>query len=352
MKVAERFIAEIITVPRFSDKITVFDLFHDFDNQVEFIAGSLEKVKDFIDSILENEGLKRALGTILMIGNFINHGNFRGAAEGFEISTLEKLAQLRTTKPKECQSLLHFLAAHAQTKDPKILGVKHLNFNSVASISITAIKEAKLKLQKSLRIVTNELKACESSDSEVDFLEAASPFQESAQVDFNLVEKAFTETSVSLEKLSRYFCIDVKKFKFESVVGVLKNFVGNFNKAIQENERALLLKKRERSLKANALNLASKKDSKSSIRTNASDDAKNGDDEKTVDRLLNSMRHGDGDMFKRRRDSMNKRKIAMEDSRVSSSSIEESIAVLRQKVASKWDSDEDASSDSTDDEWD
>ena len=57
-------------------------------------------------------------------------------------------------------------------------------------------------------------------------------------------------------------------------------------------------------------------------------------------------------MFKRRRDSMNKRKIAMEDSRVSSSSIEESIAVLRQKVASKWDSDEDASSDSTDDEWD
>ena len=64
------------------------------------------------------------------------------------------------------------------------------------------------------------------------------------------------------------------------------------------------------------------------------------------------MRHGDGGMFKRRRDSMNKRKIAMEDSRVSSSSIEESIAVLRQKVASKWDSDEDASSDSTDDEWD
>ena len=89
-----------------------------------------------------------------MIGNFINHGNFRGAAEGFEISSLEKLAQLRTAKPKECQSLLHFLAAHAQTKDPKILGVKQLNFNSVAGISITAIKEAKLKLQKSLRIVT------------------------------------------------------------------------------------------------------------------------------------------------------------------------------------------------------
>ena len=193
LKAAERFIAEIITVPRFSDKITVFDLFHDFDNQVEFIAGSLEKVKDFIDSILKNEGLKRALGTILMIGNFINHGNFRGAAEGFEISTLEKLAQLRTTKPKECQSLLHFLASHAQTKDPKILGVKHLNFNPVASISITAIKEAKLKLQKNLRVVTNELKACESSDSEVDFLEAASPFQESAQVDYNLVEKAFEE---------------------------------------------------------------------------------------------------------------------------------------------------------------
>ena len=353
LKAAERFIAEIITVPRFNEKITVFDLFHDFDNQVEFIAGSLEKVKDFVDSVLENEGLKRALGTILMIGNFINHGNFRGAAEGFEISSLEKLAQLRTAKPKECQSLLHFVAAHAQTKDPKILGVKRLNFNKVASISMTAIKEAKLKLQKSMKIVTMELKACESSDSEVDFLEAASPFQESARVDFNLVEKAFLETSIALEKLSKYFCIDVKKLKFESVVGVLKNFVGNFNKAIQENERALLLKKKREKLEGQRLELASKKDGNSSIRHKAKsgDDSDLGDG-KTVDRLLSSMRNGDGDMFKRRRDSMNKRKTAMADNRVGSASIEDSIAVLRQKVASKWDSDEDGSSDSTDDEWD
>ena len=83
LKPAERFIAEILAVPRFNDKIVVFDLCYDFDNQIEYIARSLENVRRCIDSVLGNVGLKKALGTILMIGNFINHGNFRGAAEGF-----------------------------------------------------------------------------------------------------------------------------------------------------------------------------------------------------------------------------------------------------------------------------
>ena len=116
---------------------------------------------------------------------------------------MDKLSQLRTNKPKECQSLLHFLAAHASMKDKKILELTQLNFDDVASLSMTSIKEAKFKLQKNLNTVTNELKKCEESDTELIFLESASPFEESARIDFDLVEKAFKETVEILEVQQR-----------------------------------------------------------------------------------------------------------------------------------------------------
>ena len=350
LKPAERFIAEILAVPRFNNKIVVFDLCYDFDNQIEYIARSLENVRRCIDSVLGNGGLKKALGTILMIGNFINHGNFRGAAEGFQLSSLEKLSQLRTNKPKECQSLLHFLAAHAHMKDTKILEVSKLNFNDVTSLSMTSIKEAKVKLQKNLNIVTKELKMCEQSDSEHIFLEAASPFEESARLDYNLVEKAFNETLELLDKFADFFCIDRKTFKFENVVETLKGFVSNFNKAVQENERATLLKKKREKLERERKDLAIKKQqARNSNKEKDSGDKINNGESKTVDRLISSMRNGDGDIFQRRRNSLNKRDAA--DRNNSAGNIEDSITALRQKVASKYESDEEEDS-TDDDDWD
>ena len=124
---------------------------------------------------------------------------------------------------------------------------------------MTSIKEAKVKLQKNLNIVTKELKMCEQSDSEHIFLEAASPFEESARLDYNLVEKAFNETLELLDKFADFFCIDRKTFKFENVVETLKGFVSNFNKAVQENERATLLKKKREKLERERKDLAIKK---------------------------------------------------------------------------------------------
>ena len=53
--------------------------------------------------------------------------------------------------------IIAFFAAHAHMKDTKILEVSKLNFNDVFSLSMTSIKEAKVKL-KNLNIVTKELK--------------------------------------------------------------------------------------------------------------------------------------------------------------------------------------------------
>ena len=191
---------------------------------------------------------------------------------------------------------------------------------------------------------------CEQSDSEHIFLEAASPFEESARLDYNLVEKAFNETLELLDKFADFFCIDRKTFKFENVVETLKGFVSNFNKAVQENERATLLKKKREKLERERKDLAIKKQqARNSNKEKDSGDKINNGESKTVDRLISSMRNGDGDIFQRRRNSLNKRDAA--DRNNSAGNIEDSITALRQKVASKYESDEDEDS-TDDDDWD
>ena len=75
----------------------------------------------------------------------------------------------------------------------------------------------------------------------------------------------------------------------------------------------------------------------------------NNDDSKTVDRLISSMRNGDGDVFQRRRNSLSNSK---DDRKSSPGNIEESLAALREKVGSKFESDEDSDDSTDDDDWD
>ena len=68
-----------------------------------------------------------------------------------------------------------------------------------------------------------------------------------------------------------------------------------------------------------------------------------------MDRLISWQRNGDGDIFQRRRNSLNKRDAA--DRNNSARNIEDSITASRQKVVSKYESDEEEDS-TDDDDWD
>ena len=80
------------------------DLRYDFENQVEYLASTLQQVRSAVDSVMKSVGLKRALGATLLIGNFINHGTF-SAAEGFKLSTLQALCHNCGPVPRRNASL-------------------------------------------------------------------------------------------------------------------------------------------------------------------------------------------------------------------------------------------------------
>lgn len=50
-------------------------------------------------------------GCLLNLGNFLNHGSFRGNASGFKLDTLAKLSTVRSNDPRNsAKTLLHYLA--------------------------------------------------------------------------------------------------------------------------------------------------------------------------------------------------------------------------------------------------
>ena len=353
LKTAERFIAAILDVPRFNNKIVVMDLRYDFENQVEYLANTLQQVRSAVDSVMGSIALKRALGAVLLIGNFINHGTFRGAAEGFKLRTLQAMSQLRTNTPKECQSLLHFLVYHASQKDKTILEVKNIDLQDVVNISMSTVVSSIKKLENGLQIVNKELEMCEQSSKETVFVESASSFAAGAKVDFELVQKAYKETSSLLDKFADFFCIDRKSFNFEETVRTLKSFIDAFKQAAQDVERKSQMKKKKELLESRRKQLeASKPKRGGKSARKASPSAKASTSimkEKTVDSLLSSMSSGDTSVFKRRRKSI-AQDGALQKGRNRLMSMNSSLSVLRTKVASNWGSEEEE--DSSDEEWD
>jgi len=325
LKPAERFVAEILQVPRFNNKIVVMDLRYDFENQVGYLALTIDQIRAAVKSIMSSIELKRIMGSVLLLGNFINHGSFRGGAEGFKLSTLEAMTQLRTNSPKDCPSLLHYLVQHAASNDKSLLDIsKKLDLTAAAQVSMSILVTSIKKLERGLKTVVTELELCEQSPSESMFVEAASSFATTANSDFELVQKAYGELSTLLDKFADFFCIDRKTFNFEDTVKTLKAFLDAFKQAALDNERAQSVKSKRDALEKRRRELDALKPKGPGTTTEGNGSGK------TVDNLLSTMNRGDKSVFKQRRQSAaTGRKMSMKSS----------LDSMREKVAANWDSD-------------
>lgn len=79
------------------------------------------------------QDLTHLLAAVLELGNHLNAGTHRGAAAGFRLDTLLKLADVKGTDRKT--SLLHFVVRQLSTRQPSVL---HL------ATELSAVKPAAL----------------------------------------------------------------------------------------------------------------------------------------------------------------------------------------------------------------
>ena len=85
-------------------------------------AQPVEAIYKASRSVKGSASLTRVLEVVLMLGNYMNADGAKGGAQGFKISSINKLTD---TKSADNQvTLLHYIVATVQAKMPEVLGLR------------------------------------------------------------------------------------------------------------------------------------------------------------------------------------------------------------------------------------
>jgi len=157
----EQFYLEIMKIPRLENRLRAFLFKRQFTANITRLTEDIAACHHGVKVMKENKIIGLYLELILSIGNFLNQCTNAGNCFGYRLDILPKLKDTKSpTKPE--YSLLHYIAAYAEKKKPKMLQlpsqlvpIGKANAEYVTSISLeSAEMRAQLhNLQKELDTV-------------------------------------------------------------------------------------------------------------------------------------------------------------------------------------------------------
>ncbi len=118
---AEQLAYYISRVPRWQRKVQTMYAMHNLSNVVDEINTQIENVELATQEVRNSKKLRRILGSVLSIGNYMNAGTAKGSAKGFRLESLSKLSEMKMRDGG--QTLLHYLAAVLEKKSPEVLSL-------------------------------------------------------------------------------------------------------------------------------------------------------------------------------------------------------------------------------------
>lgn len=113
----ERFMLSVLPVPALQARLQAIVFLHSFDSRAVAVGEAAGSVTAACTEVRESSLLRSILKTALSIGNFLNAGNRAGSAAGFQVDTLLKLRDIKSTTSRS-KTLLHFLAREVSRQHP------------------------------------------------------------------------------------------------------------------------------------------------------------------------------------------------------------------------------------------
>ena len=208
----------------------------------------------------ESEPFSKMLQAVLELGNYLNAGTQRGAAAGFKLDTLLKLADVKGVDRKT--SLLQFVIQQLQKDEPRILNLKdHMqHVRPAATMQLSAVSASVGEIRIGLRKVGKEAEtareAAEIAEKEdlslkglspqeiterramreaaVRFADSMSAFHEMASVGFEALEQAERDTIADLQGTCEYFGEEFVPADPVRVVRTVRDFTLLLEKAVAD----------------------------------------------------------------------------------------------------------------------
>ncbi|CTQ86819.1 FH2 domain-containing protein [Caenorhabditis elegans] len=247
LALADRYMYEISSIPRFEQRLRCLNIIRSFHDRVEALVPFIQVVLKATSSCQQNKRFRQILTIILAIGNYLNFGKRNGNAYGFEMASINKLADVKNALRND-RNLLHFLVNFIEKKYPDLTKFKK-DFATVTEAARFSQSETAAEirnLEEALLIVRKELNLLESTTKvelpehippENDrFALVAKAFIEKATAEYHNLDKMFREMKNKFSDCAKYFCyspsggVPVP----EEFFSVINKFLNTFNEYHQQ----------------------------------------------------------------------------------------------------------------------
>ncbi|KAM4664630.1 disheveled-associated activator of morphogenesis 1 isoform 2-T3 [Discoglossus pictus] len=323
MAKADRFLFEMSRINHYQQRLQSLYFKKKFAERVAEVKPKVEAICSASREVLQSKSLMQLLEVVLAFGNYMNKGQ-RGNAYGFKISSLNKIADTKSSIDKNI-TLLHYLITVVEKKYPKIVSL-HEELQSIpeaAKVNMTELEKEISTLRNGLKSVESELDFQKSNPSLPGdkFVSVVSQFITVAGFSFSDVEDLLVESKELFVKSTKHFGEEASKIQPDEFFGIFDQFLQALLEAKQENENMRKRKEEEERRMRMEAQLKEQRERERKARKAK----ENGEEEGEFDDLVSALRSGevfDKDLSKLKR---NRKRIT---SQITESSRERPVTKL------------------------
>lgn len=247
MAKADRFLFEMSRINHYQQRLQSLYFKKKFAERVAEVKPKVEAIRSSSEEVLRSSALKQLLEVVLAFGNYMNKGQ-RGNAYGFKISSLNKIADTKSSIDKNI-TLLHYLITIVENKYPKVLNLSEelQDIPQAAKVNMTELDKEISTLRSGLKAVETELEYQKSQPPQPGdkFVSVVSQFITLASFSFSDVEDLLAEAKELFTKAVKHFGEEAGKIQPDEFFGIFDQFLQAVTEAKQENENMRKRKEEE-----------------------------------------------------------------------------------------------------------
>ncbi|KAK1167642.1 hypothetical protein AOXY_G10381 [Acipenser oxyrinchus oxyrinchus] len=221
-----------------------------FEEQVNNIRPDIMAVNAACEEIRKSKSFSKLLELVLLMGNYMNSGSRNAQSYGFDLSSLCKLKDTKSSDQKK--TLLHFLAEVSEERFPDVLKFvddwQHVD--KASRVSAENLEKNLKQMERQLLQLEKDLETFPPTEDMHDkFVTKLSIFSKQAREQYQKLVIMHNNMSTFYQNLVEYYVIDSKKTSAEELFTDMSNFRSMFMQAVKENVKRREAEEKQRRVK-------------------------------------------------------------------------------------------------------
>uniref|UniRef100_S4R6S4 Dishevelled associated activator of morphogenesis 1b n=1 Tax=Petromyzon marinus TaxID=7757 RepID=S4R6S4_PETMA len=235
---ADRFLFDMSRIPHYQQRLQALFFKKKFAERLGECKPKVEAILLASREVSRSRRLRQLLELVLALGNYMNKGQ-RGNAYGFKISSLNKIADTKSSTDKNI-NLLHYLIIVVEKKFPDVLGISDdlQHVPEAAKVNLTEMEKEINNIKIGLKAVEAELEFQRTHASAIGdrFISVMSDFITVASFSFSELEDLLSEAKEKFNKSVSHFGEEGGRTQPEEFFGMFDAFLSAFGDSRLELE--------------------------------------------------------------------------------------------------------------------